>query len=81
VIKDDIYIAFPQVIFTDANASDEAVYAMVKAMSEGKESMVATFPPMAAFNPAQHEGRRGQNALSPRRVEVLCGKGAGIIHA
>lgn len=75
VIKDDIYIAFPQVIFTHANASDDAVYAMVKAMFEGKESMVATFPPMAAFNPAKMKGGAGSTPYHPGALKFFAEKG------
>lgn len=75
MIKDDIYIAFPQVIFTHANASDDAVYAMVKAMFEGKESMVATFPPMAAFNPAKMKGGAGSTPYHPGALKFFAEKG------
>lgn len=51
VLEDDTYIAFPQVVFTNTNASDEAVYQMTKAMYEQATVMGETFPPMRAFNP------------------------------
>ena len=51
VLEDNTYIAFPQVIFTHAGASDDVVYAMAKAMHEGKDVMAKTFRPFRAFNP------------------------------
>jgi len=52
VLEDTTYIAFPQVVFTHAGASDEAVYQMTKAMYEQSAVMGETFPPMRAFKPA-----------------------------
>ena len=52
VTEDATYIAFPQVVFTHAGVPDDVVYAMAKAMHDGKETMAASFPPFAAFDPA-----------------------------
>jgi TRAP transporter TAXI family solute receptor len=59
VLEDTTYIAFPQVVFTHAGASDEAVYQMTKAMYEQAAVMSETFPPMRAFNPAEMMGDNG----------------------
>ena len=59
VLEDDTYIAFPQVIFTHANAPDDAVYAMAKAMYENAAVMAETFPPMRAFRPEDMRGDPG----------------------
>ena len=59
VLEDTTYIAFPQVIFTHANASDDAVYAMAKAMYENAAVMGETFPPMRAFRPENMRGDPG----------------------
>lgn len=53
VLEDNTYIAFPQVIFTHAGVPDDVVYAMAKAMHDGKSVMASTFPPFKAFNPAE----------------------------
>ncbi len=65
VLEDTVYIAFPQVIFTHANASDDAVYAMAKAMYENAKVMADTFPPFRAFKPANMKGDPGIAEFHP----------------
>lgn len=65
VLEDTTYIAFPQVIFTHANAPDEAVYAMAKAMYEHAAVMGETFPPMRAFRPENMRGDPGNAEFHP----------------
>jgi hypothetical protein len=65
VLEDGVYIAFPQVIFTHAGVSDDVVYAMTKAMYEGKAEMVATFKPFGAFNPEDMKGDPGVAQFHP----------------
>lgn len=65
VLEDNIYIAFPQVIFTHANASEEDVYQMVKAMYEHSQVMAETFPPFRAFNPEAMKGDPGIAEFHP----------------
>lgn len=65
VLEDTVYIAFPQVIFTHANVSDEVVYQMAKAMYEGAATMTETFPPMGAFRPEDMMGDPGNVAYHP----------------
>jgi TRAP transporter TAXI family solute receptor len=65
VLEDTTYIAFPQVIFTHANADDEVVYAMAKAMYENASVMGETFPPMRAFRPENMKGDPGIAEFHP----------------
>lgn len=58
VLEDTVYIAFPQVIFTHAGASDDVVYAMTKAIHENAQVMIDTFPPFRAFKPADMKGEQ-----------------------
>lgn len=71
VLEDGVYIAFPQVIFTHANVADDVVYAMAKAMYEGKEEMVATFKPFGAFNPKDMMGDPGIAEFHPGAVKFF----------
>jgi uncharacterized protein len=65
VLEDTIYIGFPQVIFTHANAADEVVYQMAKAMYEHAQVMSDTFPPFRAFKPAEMKGDPGIAEFHP----------------
>ncbi len=65
VLEDNVYIAFPQVVFTHAGVPDDVVYAMTKAMYEGKAAMAATFPPFKAFNPKDMKGDPGVAQFHP----------------
>ena len=44
-------IAFDMVLITNAKVSDDVVYRVAKALHDGKEDLVATFPPFALFQP------------------------------
>lgn len=65
VLEDTVYIAFPQVVFTHAGASDDVVYAMTKAMYENAQVMSDTFPPFRAFKPADMKGEQGVAEYHP----------------
>lgn len=65
VLENTTYIAFPQVIFTHANADDDVVYAMAKAMYENAAVMGETFPPMRAFRPENMKGDPGIAEFHP----------------
>ncbi|MGY6703182.1 TAXI family TRAP transporter solute-binding subunit [Roseinatronobacter sp.] len=54
VTEDGWYFAYPQLVFTHANAPDDVVYEMVKAIAEGTDTLRATFPPFGAFDPQEH---------------------------
>jgi hypothetical protein len=71
VLEDGFYIAFPQVIFTHAGVSDDVVYAMAKAMYEGKEEMVATFKPFGAFEPKEMKGDPGIAEFHPGALKFF----------
>ena len=71
VLEDGVYIAFPQVVFTHAGVSDDVVYAMAKAMYEGKDEMVATFKPFGAFIPQDMHGDPGIAAFHPGALKFF----------
>jgi hypothetical protein len=75
VLEDATYFAFPQVIFTHAGVPDDVVYAMTKAIYEGKDSMVATFKPFAAFNPDDMKGDPGVAQFHPGALKFFEEKG------
>jgi uncharacterized protein len=56
VAEDGWFFAYPQVVFTHAGAPDDAVYALTKALHEGKETLASTFPPFNAFQPGDMAG-------------------------
>src|SRR5256712_7278358 len=51
ITKPTNLIAFDLVMISNAKVSDEIVYAVAKALHDGKEDLVATFPPFALFQP------------------------------
>ena len=65
VLEDGTFIAFPQVVFTHSGVSDDVVYAMAKAMHEGKDAMVSTFGAFRGFNPAKMKGDPGVAEFHP----------------
>lgn len=65
VLEDTVYIAFPQVVFAHAGVPDDVVYQLVRAMHERADVMVQTFPPMAAFRPADMRGDPGVSQFHP----------------
>jgi len=56
VLEDATYFAFDQIVFTHAGVPDDVVYAVAKAIHEGKETMAGTFPPFGAFDPMKMHG-------------------------
>jgi len=75
VIEDAVYIAFPQVVFTHSGVSDDVVYAMAKAMYEGKDEMKATFKPFGAFNPKEMHGDPGIAEFHPGALKFFADAG------
>lgn len=71
VLEDTTYIAFPQVIFTNAGVPDDVVYAMTKAIYENKQVMVDTFPPFGAFNPDEIAGDPGIAQYHPGALKFF----------
>jgi TRAP transporter TAXI family solute receptor len=53
VLEEGWFIAYPQIVFANANVPDDVVYQMAKVIHDSKESLAATFPPFGAFNPDQ----------------------------
>lgn len=53
------FMAYPQLVFTNAKVSDDAVYKMTKALYEGKDTMGTTFVPFKAFDPKEMVGDTG----------------------
>ncbi|WP_346892278.1 TAXI family TRAP transporter solute-binding subunit [uncultured Roseibium sp.] len=76
VLEDATYIAFPQVIFTHADVPDDVVYAMAKAIYEGKDVMAGTFKAFNAFNPADIKGDPGIAEFHPGALKFF--KEAGL---
>ncbi len=75
VLEDATYFAFPQVIFTHAGVPDDVVYAMTKAIYEGKEPMVSTFKPFVLFNPDDMKGDPGVAEFHPGALKFFEEKG------
>jgi TRAP transporter TAXI family solute receptor len=48
------FLAYPQLVFTNAKTKDDVVYKMTKVLFEGQASMGATFPAFKEFNPKEH---------------------------
>jgi TRAP transporter TAXI family solute receptor len=56
VLEPGTYIAYPQLVFTNADVSEDVVYQVAKVLYDSKESMKQAFPPFAAFNPEELVG-------------------------
>ncbi|HSM42287.1 MAG TPA: TAXI family TRAP transporter solute-binding subunit [Afifellaceae bacterium] len=65
------YMAYPQVVFTHAKAPDDVVYAMAKALYEGKEVLGKSFPPFRAFNPQDMAGDVSPSQFHPGAVKFF----------
>lgn len=76
VNEDGWYFAYPQVVFTNAGADEDAVYRMTKALYEGKETLQSTFAPFAAFEPEEMAGDIGVSEFHPGAIRFY--KEAGI---
>jgi len=71
VLEATTYIAFPQVVFTHANVSDDVVYAMARAMYEGGQVMGESFPPMRAFRGENMRGDLGVSQYHPGAIRFF----------
>jgi TRAP transporter TAXI family solute receptor len=56
VLEPGTFIAYPQLVFTNADVPEGVVYQMTKVLYESKESMQEAFPPFGAFNPVEMVG-------------------------
>lgn len=54
VEEESWFLAYPQLVLTNAKTKDEVVYKMAKVLFESAASMSATFPPFKEFNPKEH---------------------------
>jgi len=69
VNEDGWYFAYPQLVFTHANAPDEAVYEMAKAIHDNVEILRATFANFNAFEPHEHMvGETGVSEYHPGAI-------------
>jgi uncharacterized protein len=59
------FFAYPQIIFTHAGVDDDTVYQMAKALHEGKDALVASFPGFGAFQPDDMGGDIGIAEFHP----------------
>jgi hypothetical protein len=71
VTEDATYIAYPQVVFTHAGVPDDVVYKLAKAMYQGKDAMVGTFKPFAAFDPKKMKGDPGVAQFHPGALKFF----------
>lgn len=71
VTEDATYIAYPQVVFTHAGVPDDVVYKLAKAMYEGKDTMVGTFKPFAAFDPKKMKNDPGVAQFHPGALKFF----------
>jgi uncharacterized protein len=71
VLEDNVYIAYPQVVFTHKDVPDDVAYAMAKAIFENKEIMASTFPPFNAFNPQNMKGDPGVAEFHPGALKFF----------
>jgi TRAP transporter TAXI family solute receptor len=76
VLEPNTYIAYPQLVFANADVDEEVVYRMAKVLYESKDSMKQAFPPFAAFNPAELVGEVHGGEYHPGAIRFY--KEAGI---
>jgi hypothetical protein len=62
-------MAYPQTVFASSHTSDDEVYAMTKAIYEGKEKLAGIFPPFRNFDPAKMVGDVGDVQYHPGAVK------------
>lgn len=68
VLEPGTYMHYPQLLFTNAQVSEEAVYAMTKVLHEGKEAMAETFPPFRLFDPQEMAGEIDPGEYHPGAI-------------
>jgi len=62
------FIAYPQLVFTNAEVSEDVVYALTKVLYESKDSMKASFPPFGAFDPKAMVGETAPGEYHPGAI-------------
>ena len=68
VLEPGTFIAYPQLVFTNADVDEETVYKLTKVLYESKDSMKAAFPPFAAFNPKEMVGETTPGEYHPGAI-------------
>ncbi|MCQ0971112.1 TAXI family TRAP transporter solute-binding subunit [Paracoccus sp. TK19116] len=71
VEEDAWYFAYPQVVFANANVSDEEAYAMAKAIYEQTETLKSTFPGFNSFDPAHIADDTGVTPYHPGALKFF----------
>ena len=68
VLEPGTFIAYPQLVFTNADVDEETVYKLTKVLYESKDSMKAAFPPFAAFDPKEMVGETAPGEYHPGAI-------------
>jgi len=77
VLEEGWFIAYPQIVFTSADVSDDVVYKMAKVLHENQKGMADVFPAFRGFKPDAHMvGDASPGEYHPGAVKFL--KEAGL---
>ena len=69
VLEPGKFIAYPQLVFTNAGVSDDAAYNMAKVIYENQPALGEAFPPFRGFNPERDMvGEVGDAAYHPGAI-------------
>ncbi|WP_159585448.1 TAXI family TRAP transporter solute-binding subunit [Chelativorans xinjiangense] len=68
VLEKAHYMAYPQLVFTHANAPEDVVYEMTRILHESKEVMAETFPPFNQFDPQEMVGDTAPTEYHPGAI-------------
>lgn len=68
VLEPGTFIAYPQLVFTNADVDEETVYQMAKVLYQSKETMAGAFPPFGAFDPAEMVGETAPGEYHPGAI-------------
>ncbi|KGD96414.1 TAXI family TRAP transporter solute-binding subunit [Rhizobium sp. YS-1r] len=69
VLEPGTFIAYPQLVFTNAAVSEDIVYKMTKVLYDSKASMQAAFPPFAEFDPKAMVGETAPGEYHPGAIK------------
>lgn len=69
VLEPGTFIAYPQLVFTNAAVSEDIVYKMTKVLHDSKASMQAAFPPFAEFDPKAMVGETAPGEYHPGAIK------------
>jgi uncharacterized protein len=76
VLEKGTYIAYPQLVFTNADVSEDVVYAMTKVLHENKKTLAEAFPSFRQFNPEEMIGEVAPGEYHPGAIRFY--KEAGL---